>query len=196
MEFSIATTWDARALNHTPVVVTLTRHSSGNDVKIHIDAPFFNSPPNPGGAAGQPFTQLYNYEVVEVLFLNDKGDYLEVGLGPHGQHLVRMLRGEKNAVKEQLALSYTATITGGNIWRGDAVIPGEYFPEKVTKFNAHAIYGSASSRVYESLYPVPRGQYQDADIHRLAHFRSLEFQRLLPQNHESGYKSSKWNSIQ
>ncbi|XP_060078532.1 UPF0462 protein C4orf33 homolog [Ylistrum balloti] len=194
MEFSIATTWDSQPVDHTPVKITLSRHVGGNDVNIHVDAPFFNDPPNPGGTAGQPFPKLYNYEVVEAFFLNDQDDYLEVELSPHGQHLVLMLRGERNAVKQQLPISYTAR-QHGNTWQGNAVVPGRYFPRDVTKFNAYAIHGTDPNRVYESLYPVPAGKYQAPDFHKLTYFRTIDFQSILPSNHGDGYDSAEWSSI-
>lgn len=194
MEFSITTTWDSRPIDHPPVKIRLSRHVGGNDVNIHVSAPFFNNPPNPGGPAGQPFPQLYNYEVVEAFFLNDQDDYLEVELSPHGQHLLLMLRGERNAVKQQLPISYTASIHG-NKWEGDAIIPGRYFPRDVTKFNAFAIHGSDPNRVYESLYPVPTGKYPSADFHKLGYFRAIDFQSILPSNHGDSYHSDEWSSI-
>ena len=36
---------------------------------------------------------------------------------------------------------------------GEAVIPREYFPPGVTKFNAYAIHGEDEDRIYEALYP-------------------------------------------
>ncbi|XP_033743396.1 UPF0462 protein C4orf33 homolog [Pecten maximus] len=194
MEFSITTTWDSQPVDHPPVKITLSRHVGGNDVNIHVDAPFFNDPPNPGGPAGQPFPKLYNYEVVEAFFLNDQDDYLEVELSPHGQHLLLMLRGERNAVKQQLPISYTASIHG-NKWEGNAIVPGRYFPRDVTKFNAYAIHGTDPNRVYESLYPVPAGKYQAADFHKLGYFRSIDFQSILPDNHGDNYHSDEWSSI-
>lgn len=194
MEFSITTTWDSRPIDHAPIKITLSRYSVADELNIHVEAPFFNDPPNPGGTPGQPFPHLYDYEVVEAFFLNDQDDYLEVELSPHGQHLVLMLRGERNAVKQQLPITYTAAIHG-HAWQGNAIIPGRYFPQDVTKFNAYAIHGSDPSRVYESLYPVPTGKFSDPDFHKLSYFRTIDFQSILHSNHGAGYHSAEWSSI-
>ena len=37
--------------------------------------------------------------MVEAFFLNHKDQYLEVEFGPHGQHIVLLLDGRRNAVK-------------------------------------------------------------------------------------------------
>ena len=65
--------------------------------------------------------------------------------------------------QQQLSLTYTAAIKNDR-WTGKATIPGNYFPPKVTKFNAYAIHGSGTNRTYESLYPVPTGKYTDPDL--------------------------------
>jgi len=62
MEFNIATTWDGQSLNHKAVKIVLSTATNGRDLNIHVEAPFFNNPPNPGGPVGQPFPQLWDYE--------------------------------------------------------------------------------------------------------------------------------------
>ena len=58
--YTINTTWDGHSIDHDVVNITLT--SGDDDVRVHIEAPFFNDPPNPGGAPGEPFDQLWLYE--------------------------------------------------------------------------------------------------------------------------------------
>ena len=54
---------------------------------------------------------LWDYEVVEAFFLCSKNNhYLEVEVGPHGQHLALLLNGRKNIVKECLPLKWDVTI--------------------------------------------------------------------------------------
>jgi hypothetical protein len=40
--------------------MTLLSHNDG--VKLLIEAPFFDDPPNPGGTPGEPFYGLWDYE--------------------------------------------------------------------------------------------------------------------------------------
>lgn len=47
--------------------------------------------------------------VVEMFFLNKNDEYLEVELGPWGQHLLLLLQGERNAIKHSLPLDYIVT---------------------------------------------------------------------------------------
>lgn len=65
--------------------------------------------------------------------------------------------------QDMLNLTYSAVISG-NSWKGIAVIPWEYLPQNVEKFNAYAIHGSGKDRVYESLFPVPHGEFKDPDL--------------------------------
>merc|ERR1719341_193475 len=84
-KYRIQNTWDGRPVDHPPVVFTLEGFEAG--VELNISAPFFNDPA-PEGPSGKPFYGLWNYEVMEIFFLNDAGEYLEVEVGPHGQHLL------------------------------------------------------------------------------------------------------------
>ena len=65
--------------------------------------------------------------------------------------------------QDQLSLDYRATITG-SMWQGEAIIPSEYIPVGVHKFNAYAIHGSGNDRMYEALYPVSHGKYTQPDL--------------------------------
>lgn len=46
------------------------------------------------------------FSVVEMFFLNDKEEYLEVELGPWGEHLLLLLKGERNTINHSLPLDY------------------------------------------------------------------------------------------
>merc|ERR1719308_256423 len=176
--YSISNTWDGKPIDHGPA--QLSFHGTDNVVEISITAPYFGDPAPPGGKPGEGYFKLWDYEVVEAFFLNDKEQYLELEFGPHGQHLALLLNGKRNAVKHSLALVYNATInTEGKTWRGEARIPHTYFPPKVTKFNAYAIHGVDDGRIYEALYEVSGPQ---PDFHRLEKFQPLQLGTLLEEN--------------
>lgn len=50
------------------------------------------------------------FAVVEMFFLNDNDEYLEVELGPWGQHLLLLLKGARNAIKHSMPLDYIAQV--------------------------------------------------------------------------------------
>jgi hypothetical protein len=192
LNYIISTTWDGHSLGPDTVKFTLSPSSDGG-LLIKVAAPFYNSPPKPDGPAGQPFPGLWNYEVFEAFFLNDKNQYLEVELGPYGQHLLLLLNGPRNAVKEKLPLTtFKAAITGST-WAGEAVIPREYFPPGVTKFNAYAIHGEGSGRVYESLYPA--SNLTEPDFHRLDFFKAIDISKAL-SNYNPQAVSDLWKPYQ
>ncbi|KAL3880799.1 hypothetical protein ACJMK2_033009 [Sinanodonta woodiana] len=188
--YTITKTWDNRDTGHAPIHLTLQR-TDVHHVQLTISAPYFNDPPNPGGTPGKPFQQLWDYEVVEAFFLSDDGKYLELEFCPHGQHLVLLLNGRRNMWKDKLPLKFSSSIHG-DVWSGEADIPVEYFPPKVSKFNAYAIHGSDTSRQYEALYPVPTGQHQEPDFHRLEYFQKIDFQSIVNENWSADYTSSPW----
>ncbi|KAL4231153.1 hypothetical protein ACF0H5_008736 [Mactra antiquata] len=185
--FIVGRTWDGKDIKHEKAEITV---SSGDKdhVKIDITAPFYNDPVAPNGPPGQPFDQLWDYEVVEAFFLSSSGKYLEVEFCPHGQHLLLMLNGRRNMIKDKLAVQFTSNIEN-NRWSGTAMVPKEYFPPNVNKFNAYAIHGSGDNRVYEAYKPVPGDQ---PDFHRLEYFENVDFSQLLTQ---SSSTSNYWTAL-
>jgi len=177
MDFSIDTTWNSGPLNHDPVKLTLNGQSDGS-LEVEIEAPFFNDPANPGGKPGLPFFGLWEYEVVEAFFLNDDNQYLEVEVCPWGQHIVLMLAGQRNTIRHSLPLQVT-TERKESTWTGTAIIPAEYLPKAVTKFNAYAIHGSGENRIYEALYPAP-STAANPDFHALEYFQPINLSDELP----------------
>ncbi|XP_012996220.1 UPF0462 protein C4orf33 homolog isoform X2 [Cavia porcellus] len=180
MDFRIEHTWNGFPVKHEPVLVRLNPGDGG--VMMEVCAPFFNDPQAPPGEPGKPFNELWNHEVVEAFFLNDVTEqYLEVELCPHGQHLVLLLSGRRNVWKQELDLSFKVSREETK-WEGQALLPWNYFPPNVTKFNSFAIHGSKGKRSYEALYPVPLHELQEGqnpDFHRLEYFKPFSFQMLL-----------------
>ncbi|XP_045112447.1 pollen-specific leucine-rich repeat extensin-like protein 1 isoform X2 [Portunus trituberculatus] len=178
LDFSIDTTWNGGALDHTPVKFSLSTSADQQYLFFNITAPFFNDPPAPPGTPGQPFYGLWDYEVVEAFFLNNANQYLEVEVCPWGQHIVLLLSGQRITVRHSLQMKVETDI-GVNTWTGSAAIPVTYLPERVTLFNAYAIHGSGADRVYESLYPAP-STAPNPDFHALEYFKPIDLSSILP----------------
>uniref|UniRef100_G3TS15 Chromosome 4 open reading frame 33 n=1 Tax=Loxodonta africana TaxID=9785 RepID=G3TS15_LOXAF len=176
MDFKIEHTWDGFPVQHEPVLVRLSPGDSG--VMMEVSAPFFNDPPDPLGEPGKPFNELWDYEVVEAFFLNDRTEqYLEVELCPHGQHLVLLLSGRRNVWKQGLALSFKVS-RGETKWEGKTYLPWCYFPPNVTKFNSFAIQHELQ-------------QGQKPDFHRLEYFKPFSFNTLFGEEWKQP-KSDLW----
>ncbi|KAG8453897.1 hypothetical protein GDO86_000500 [Hymenochirus boettgeri] len=182
MQFRIELQWNSKPVTHEPITISLMPENNG--VQMNINAPFFNDPAAPIGPAGQPFPGLWDYEVVEAFFLNsEKEQYLEVEIGPHGHHLVLLLSQRRNIWKESLPLSLHVSRTDSS-WKGSTLLPWDYFPPSVDRFNAYAINGSGSKRTYEALYPIPENavnEGQQPDFHRLEFFRPFNFSSLMDE---------------
>uniref|UniRef100_S4R9F3 Chromosome 4 open reading frame 33 n=1 Tax=Petromyzon marinus TaxID=7757 RepID=S4R9F3_PETMA len=188
MEIQIVNTWDGEPVNHDPMVMSLRPHPEGLGLQLGVTAPFFNDPPAPHSDPGQPCHQLWDYEVVEMFFLNDQMEkYLEVELCPHGQHLVLLLDGRRKIWKDDLLLDFEVMpledeCNGVRRWQGHALVPWRYLPPGVCKFNAYAIHGSGEARVYEAFFPVPKHKVQPGmqpDFHRLEYFGDLDLPALM-----------------
>ena len=62
-------------------------------------------------------------------------------------------------------MNYTSSIDLKNkTWKGHAQIPLSYIPQGVDRMNAYAIHGSNEQRVYEALYPTPKGKFPQPDL--------------------------------
>jgi len=189
IEATIQTTWNGEPVGPrcTPIHISLKKGEDG--LIMEVKAPYFRDPPPPG-SAGKPFWELWDYEVVEAFFLNDKDQYLEVELGPHGHHLTLLLNGRRKISRHSLSLDVSTEIVG-NTWTAKALIPREYFPPQVTKWNAFAIHGTGTNRTYEALYPVD-DKIPQPDFHSLEYFREIDLRPLLPEHHKV---SQTWQDI-
>ncbi|XP_028401964.1 UPF0462 protein C4orf33 homolog [Dendronephthya gigantea] len=190
-EYLIENTWHGDAIkSHDPVKLTLSASADNKYIVVKVDAPFFNDPGIPNAPAGEPCPQLWDYEVVEIFFLGEDTKYLEVELCPHGQHLVLMLKGIKNIIKDELELQYTVEKSEKR-WTGEAKIPVEYLPPNVTLLNAYAIHGSGESRQYEALYPANK-EFDQPNFHRLQFFKPFEVNSLFPNLVANYVQSPHW----
>ncbi|XP_063864755.1 uncharacterized protein LOC135102951 isoform X2 [Scylla paramamosain] len=194
LDFSIDTTWNGGALDHTPVKFSLSASPDQQHLLLNITAPFFNDPPAPPGTPGQPFYGLWEYEVMEAFFLNNANQYLEVEVCPWGQHIVLLLSGQRVTVRHSLQMKVETHI-GVNTWTGSAAIPVTYLPERVTLFNAYAIHGSDADRVYESLYPAP-STAPNPDFHALEYFKPIDLSSILPTQAEDPMSQLWMDSLQ
>jgi len=179
-KLTVGLSWDGKSEVALPANITLS--SSGNDLKVEIEAGFYGDPAPPGGRPGEPFFKLWDYEVVECFLLNDADEYLELEFGPHGQHLMLLLSGTRNAIKHSLPLRYEWNILKEESpakWKATAYIPETYLPPKVTRVNGYAIHGTGDNRVYETVYEVSGPQ---PDFHRLSKFGHINLKEILPAN--------------
>ncbi|XP_067949630.1 UPF0462 protein C4orf33 homolog [Watersipora subatra] len=164
MEYDIASPWNGEKVSHSPMKLSIhpSSLSDSSFVRVNVSGKFFNDSPAPECPPG-PTDFLWDYEVVEAFFLNSQDDtYLEVEFSPLYKNGGRGLFVWKLASSHicfngrgttLLPLKYSTTLcadTGS--WQGQADIPLNYFPPKVDKFNAFAIHGSGSNRLYEQLY--------------------------------------------
>jgi hypothetical protein len=181
IKYDIATTWNGDALHEATkrTHICLKPDDSAQYLLLEVDAFLYDDPRCPPVAAGLPCPGLWDYEVVEAFFLGSNEQYLEVELCPHGQHLVLILRGVRNCIKDQLPLDFTSEAKNSR-WHGVAKIPLSYFPPDVSKFNAYAIHGSEPDRHYEALYPVPKEAFEQPDFHRLEYFQDIDIVALFP----------------
>ncbi|XP_038604282.1 UPF0462 protein C4orf33 homolog [Tachyglossus aculeatus] len=196
MEFTVGHTWDGVAVSHEPVSVTLSAEAGG--LLLGVRAPLFDDPPAPEAEPGRPCDRLWDYEVVEAFFLNDRTErYLEVELCPHGQHLVLLLSGRRNVWKQKLPLAFEVSRSGVR-WEGKAHLPWSYFPPGVNKFNSFAIHGSGAERVYEAAYPVPPAEIREGqkpDFHCLEYFKPLRLSTLFGEQWGQP-ESELWKSLE
>lgn len=81
MEFKIETSWDNQKLSDDLYTVRFHPFNAAKNV-LRVDwiGPYFGDPIVPDEWPGR-VPELWNYEVVELFFLNDRRQYLEVYTG-------------------------------------------------------------------------------------------------------------------
>ncbi|CAG2116745.1 unnamed protein product, partial [Medioppia subpectinata] len=159
---------------HFEYVANSADESGDRDLRIEVSATFYDSPHMNDSQPVGSMDHLYDYEVVEVFLLGSDDRYLELEFAPKGQYLVLQLHGSGNVTKYPLDLdSFTAKIDGDK-WSGSCVVPRDYLPPDLTKFNAYGIHGTDPDRHYLALSPTPYGKYTDPNFHRLDYFQAFE----------------------
>ena len=148
------------------IELEVSRDETG-DLHLHVNAPFHNDPA-PEIEAG-PTDALWDYEVVELFLVGQKGDFLELELGPHGHHLVLYLEKPRTISKAKLPIEY-ATHIDGERWSGTAHVKTQLLPKALTRFNAFAIHGVKEHRRYLAAYPLPGDR---PDFHKIHAFPEL-----------------------
>ncbi|KAK6056404.1 hypothetical protein COOONC_06091 [Cooperia oncophora] len=105
--------------------------------------------------------ELWEYEVVEFFFANNRDQYIEVEVGPHGHWLCLLFDGIRKPFNngEELELEISNKFVG-SMWHCEFEIPLAYLPGNITKFNSFAIHGTGNERVYEALNPVTDGNFK------------------------------------
>ena len=111
-----------------------------NNLEVELKSPFFENKP-PEAAAGY-LMGLWDYEVVEIFFLNSKTEeYLELEFGPHGHFLALKFKGERKQIEdnEKFEFEYKAQIDKNEkTWTAKAIIPLNLLPNNVNKYNCYA----------------------------------------------------------
>jgi hypothetical protein len=159
----IERTWDGAPVAPSErATVEVVR--GGRALHIGVDAPFWGDPPPPGPPGPTP--RLWEHEVVELFVLGAHERYLEVELGPHGHHLVLLLRGRRNVERQGLPLDYTARIEGAR-WRAAARVPLDLLPPAAGRANAYLVHGAGAARRHLAAHAVPGAE---PDFHRLECF--------------------------
>lgn len=160
--FDVAHTWGGQRLGEDERASVWISTEPGL-LNIGVEAPFHDDPPPPVGA------DLWNHEVVEVFFLGDANRYLEVELGPFGQHRVLALDGVRSVARDHLDIDFEARRVGDRWW-GVASLDATLLPPGFRRLNAYAIHGVGAARRYLAWRPVPG---ERPDFHRLDCFGPL-----------------------
>jgi len=183
IDFIVDKTWKGEPTNHTPYSFHLEWYFPTNSVRVDMHGPFFNDPPAPTEPVSGYFNKLYNFECVEIFFLNDKNHYLEVEIGPRGHWYVLLLNRSRQSFNDGKDLNMTVrNILGKDTWNSIFEIPLSYFPPNVTKYNAYAIHGSDPNREYQALYKVSNGSEEKPDFHRLQYFQPIDIGKIVPND--------------
>ena len=133
----------------------------------------------------RPYRGLYEYEVAEVFFLNDEDEYLEVEINPTGLYYILTFNGYRNETLDNLPLfpngvywhNNCTMMENGCRWNSTAIIPKDYMPAKVTKFNAYAIHHNCKLEpIYEAYSPIDptKDNVTEPDFHYFGAFEPID----------------------
>ena len=137
-------------------------------------------------------------QVVHAFFLNDKNQYVEVDFSPSGRYSVVLFSSARKHLVHSLPLPAEGRVVQrtADHWTMTSVIPREYLPVNIIKFNAYAIHGrpnnidnpSSDDIVYEALYPADPAVMDQPNFHYLEGFKPINLALI-------GFKQNTLNSL-
>ncbi|MBI4598982.1 hypothetical protein HY734_02170 [Candidatus Uhrbacteria bacterium] len=110
----------------------------------------------PDTPVGSRVDRLWEYDVMEVFFVDEDGQYLEVEIGPGGHYLVLGFEGPRCLVADFVDLPFTVRheVRPDRSAVNELLIPRELFPTSLRAVNAFLIAGGQ----YLAYHPVPGTQ--------------------------------------
>ena len=151
-------------------IVHISIEEEEEEILLEIDAPYYDDPTPK--SSSKSVWGLWEYEVVEVFFVGEDGQYLEAEFGPHGHHLLLWLNAPRTVAKKHLPVQFTAKIHNRR-WQGTAKISRSILPSKIQKWNLFSIHGVGPQRQYQCMFPLQTSQ---PDFHQPQRFP------LYPEN--------------
>lgn len=179
MSYTIKKSWNNQSVAehdniHLHFEFVYNNETNGQDLHIKVQAPFYDDPHINDTTPVGSMDKLWELEVVEVFLLGSDERYLEIEFSPKGQYLLLQLHGYRNVIKSPLYIDIYSAKIHDKEWSGSYVIPSNYIPTNLSKFNAYAIHGTDNARQYLALFPTPFGKYTDPDFHRLDYFQMFK----------------------
>ena len=186
-KFEVKTSWDGSQLPETDIVsVSFScEHVDGKsepEMRIKLDAPFYDNPPPKSTKDGSSCACLWEFEVVEIFLKGRMDKYIEIELSPHDEYLILAMDGHRQCFHEALRpLSYKCGIVSHRWW-AELVIPFSYLPPpfvagscSLFTFNVYALHNDREgSRRCAALFPSSESfDYDSPDTHRLHLFEGL-----------------------
>ncbi len=110
----------------------------------------------PEAPVGSRVDGLWEYDVVEIFFVDEDGQYLEVELGVGGHHLVLGFDAPRRLVADFADLSFETrhVVLPDDRCVNEILIPRDLFPTSLKALNAFMIAGGQ----FLAHHPVPGGQ--------------------------------------
>lgn len=132
-------------------LVELQQHEAG--ILVRAITPPFPAPRIPSAPPGSRVEGLWEYDVIELFFVDEDGQYLEVELGIGGQYLVLGFDAPRHLVADFADLSFEVRHEehSGGRCINEIVIPRELFPTNLKALNAYLIAGGQ----FFSYHPLP-----------------------------------------
>ena len=136
MQFVVKKFWDGAALAKSEWV-TFTLSVCQDQLIIDISAPLLSNsqPPFMSGNTSKQ-QKLWEYEVAEIFFANDTGEYFEIQLGPYGHYLClsfKNYRGKSTTV----ILTKAQSAIKDNQWCGQIMLPVSNLPINCDSLNCY-----------------------------------------------------------
>jgi hypothetical protein len=161
LRLAVGRLWNGQSSGNARLGAFIELQQNEHGVLVRVTTPPLISPKIPEAPIGTRVDKLWEFDAVELFFVDEDGQYLEVELGLGGHYLVLGFDAPRHLVADFVDVPFEThheVIPDGR-WVNGILIPRDLFPTNLKALNAYMIAGGQ----FLAYHPLPGAE---PDFHK------------------------------